>query len=285
MKSKSGDSKTLEARATLLSFNTVERLLRGDFFHTVSWETVAHELGRFPADWSLAGVGTTNWFGRNGEAIIHGTVGAPLVHWSDPRKSDPMHVIDLLTERPSSDGRDLISPALDEEGEKPAFPFFALGVCDPSTEIVWEVPADADLHGWLVERFHEENLGMAAIALEGPAKRVEYSSAFYLPLGGVEMGDLYHADANFRMAGHDGGRWIGSGVFAANPTLQRIISVEGLPLHLHGFEEALRMGGHLSRLTAADGMRVRVRVLKDFLLEIRNLDLEHVETREVQRRE
>ncbi|MEM7146671.1 MAG: hypothetical protein AAF591_16160 [Verrucomicrobiota bacterium] len=278
-----GGQSESRARGTLVSFNTVERLLRGDFFHTVHWEEVLGELGRFPAEWGLAGVGTTNWFGRNGEAIIHGTVGAPEVYWSDPRKADPMHVIDLLREHPSGEGKELVSPSLDDdEGEEPAFPFFALGVCDPSVEVEWAVPAGVNLHEWLLGRFHEENIGLAAIAVEGAMGHVEYASAFYLPLEGIDLDDLYHADDNFRLASHEGGRWIGRGVYAANPTLQRIISVEGLPLHLHGWEEALRIGGHVSRATVGEGVSVRVWVLRDFLLEIRNLERERVKTRVVE---
>lgn len=273
------ETRDREARGSLVSFNTVERLLRGDFFHTVGWEEVWGELKRFPEEWELAGVGTTNWFGRNGEAIIHGTVGVPEVYWSDPRKADPMHVIDLLREHPSGKLKELVSPSLDDEGDEPAFPFFAVGVCDPSVAVEWAVPAGVNLHEWLLGRFHEENIGLAAILVEGAMRHVEYASAFYLPLEGLDLEDLYHADDHFRLGSHEEGKWTGRGVYAANPTLQRIISVEGLPLHVHGWEQALRIGGHVSRATVGEGVSVRVWVLRDFLLEIRNLDKETVAAR------
>lgn len=123
------------ARSTLLSFNTVERLLSGDFLHTVHWDTALSEIRRFPEDWILAGIGTTSWFERNGETIIGGTVGNPTVHWSDPRNHDPMHVIDLLKDRPSADGPELVSPSLANTGTDPAFPFFAMGIGNPADSI------------------------------------------------------------------------------------------------------------------------------------------------------
>ena len=61
--------------STLLAFNTVERLLKGDFFHTVTLGDVAGELGALPAHWPLVGLGTTNWRERHGELFVEGTAG------------------------------------------------------------------------------------------------------------------------------------------------------------------------------------------------------------------
>ena len=38
-----------QTRSTLLVYNTVDRLLRGDLFHTVTAQDVLHDLGRFDA--------------------------------------------------------------------------------------------------------------------------------------------------------------------------------------------------------------------------------------------
>lgn len=268
------------ARTTLLSFNTVERLLNGDFFHTVHWGTVASELSRFPEDWILAGVGTTSWYDRNGETIIGGTVGNPTVNWSDPRSQDPMHVIDLLNDRPSSDGPDLVNPALSDTGNDPAFPFFAMGIGNPGNAQTLQVPKGAKLHDFLISYFEEQNIGLAAVRLSGTCRHVNYAAAFHLPLEGLGNSDCYSAEDSFRLAQREGGSWNVSGVYAANPTLQRIISVEGLPLHLHGYEETDRMGGHLSEVVA-DSLEATIYPLQDFLLEIRNLDRAHLPVRPV----
>ena len=64
-------------RSTLIALNTVDRLVRGDFFHTVSLEEVLADLRGFPPEWPVSGLGTTNWYRRNGEVVIEGTAGAP----------------------------------------------------------------------------------------------------------------------------------------------------------------------------------------------------------------
>lgn len=56
-------------RSTLLVYNTADRLLRGDLFHTVTTEDVLRDLAAFPPAWPIVGVGTTNWLQRNGEVI------------------------------------------------------------------------------------------------------------------------------------------------------------------------------------------------------------------------
>ena len=47
-----------QARSTLLVYNTVDRLLRGDLFHTVTAYDVLHDLSRYDADWPVVGIGT-----------------------------------------------------------------------------------------------------------------------------------------------------------------------------------------------------------------------------------
>ena len=64
-------------RSTLLIYNTVDRLLRGDLFHTVTTADVIDDLAAFPPDLPLVGIGTTNWLKRNGEVIADGTTGSP----------------------------------------------------------------------------------------------------------------------------------------------------------------------------------------------------------------
>ena len=56
-------------RCTIVLFNTVERLLRGDFFHVSEMEDVTEALNAFPKSWSVVGVGTSNWYRRNGELV------------------------------------------------------------------------------------------------------------------------------------------------------------------------------------------------------------------------
>ncbi|MEM1156956.1 MAG: hypothetical protein AAF571_12135 [Verrucomicrobiota bacterium] len=261
----------MDHRPILLSYNTVERMLRGDFFHTVTWETVMRTLSTFPDDWPLLGIGTTNWFRRNGETIIRGTVGQPEVIWSDPEGSHPMQTLNLLESSPDQAGPELLSPSLDDDATQPAFPFLAMGVCQPESSLVWECGACDHLHLWIQEKLEAENIGLAAVDVQATCPSARYASAFYLPLEGLNLEDGYNAADNLKLAEHGAGKWEVSGIYAANPTLQNIISVEGLPLHLHGRETETQVGGHVIQLTVTSAM-VRIWPLKDLDLKILNLD-------------
>ena len=259
------------ARPTLAAYNTVERMLRGDFFHTTHWHEVAADLARYPSEWPIAGIGTTNWYRRNGETIVTGTAGSPEVLWTDPAGDDPMEVIDLLKDEPSTEGPKLVNPdALDGDSAM-AFPFLALGVCDPATVLEWEIGSTEDLHAWIRKKLEEENIGLAAVRVEGECCYVHFSAAFYLPLEGLNLEGGYAASHNMKLAEFYDRRWNIGGIYAANPTLQRIISVEGLPLHLHGVETRSRHGGHIIKLRT-EGAEVKVWPLKDLVMRIRNLD-------------
>ncbi|NJK91143.1 MAG: DUF45 domain-containing protein [Blastochloris sp.] len=259
-------------RPTLYSYNTVERLLRGDFYHTVDWQDVAAELTRFPKDWPLIGIGTTNWFKRNGETIVQGNVAHPRVFWSDPEGDTPMQIIDLEVQHPSPSGPELISPSLATPSTQAAYPFLAVAVCQPETLRHWECPATDNVHLWIQETLARENIGLAAVQIQGPCTHLRFASAFYLPLEGLKLVDGYNAKNNLKLASHEAGTWNIGGIYAANPTLQNIISVEGLPLHLHGYEESSRLGGHIIQIQT-HGLSVRVWPLKDLVMQLHNLDV------------
>lgn len=259
-------------RSVLLCYNTVERMLKGDFFHTVTWETVAGEISPFPADWPVIGIGTTNWFRRNGETMIHGTVGQPRFLWADPEGAKPMEVVDLLKNRPGESGPALVSPSMGDDGMSPPMPFLALGVCHPDSAKVWECPGTDNIHDWIRDRLVQENIGLAAVHIRGSVTGVTAAAAFYLPLEGLDLSHGYNAKNNLKLAEYPAGNeWEVGGIYAANPTLQRIISVEGLPLHLHGSSPELGQGGHIVKMGVAPA-RVTVWPLQDLVMQIKNLD-------------
>ncbi|MDX6766207.1 MAG: acetolactate decarboxylase [Candidatus Methylacidiphilales bacterium] len=258
-------------RSVLLCYNTVERMLKGDFFHTVTWETVAGEISSFPPECPIVGIGTTNWFRRNGETIVLGTVSAPQLLWADPEGERPMEVIDLLQERPRSGGTALVTPSMGDDGASPPLPFLALGVCQPASARVWECPATASLHAWIQDRMAQENIGLAAVRIQAQARAVTAAAAFYLPLEGLDLSHGYNAKNNLKLADYPSGSWEVAGIYAANPTLQRMISVEGLPLHLHGSSPELRQGGHVVKMDVASA-KVTVWPLQDLVMQIKNID-------------
>ncbi|MEM6821449.1 MAG: acetolactate decarboxylase, partial [Verrucomicrobiota bacterium] len=258
-------------RPTLLAYNTVERVLRGDFFHTVDRDTLVTDLSSFPKSWDVNGIGTTNWYRRNGETMISGNAGEPGIMWSDPEGDQPMEVIDLFHEAPSDSGGDLISPSIhDQEGDV-TFPFLAVAVGDPDSVAIFEKKSCDDVHAWLWRLFNNENIGLAGLELSGTFTNVEYSTAFYLPLEGIDLSAGYKANGSLKTATRENGIWKMGGVFAANVTLQRMLSVEGLPAHLHGYETSTRVGGHIIRMEA-ENIKVKIWPLKDLIMKIRNLD-------------
>ncbi len=67
------------------------------------------------------------------------------------------------------------------------------------------------------------------------------------------------------------GEWSAGGIYAANPTIQNMISIAGHPLHLHGFETQSQHGGHIVRMKTS-GVKVYLWPIKDLMMEIKNLD-------------
>ena len=66
-----------DKRSIILACNTVERLLKGDFFHFSKIEEITQEFTNFDKEWPVIGLGTTNWYKRNGEAIVEGIAENP----------------------------------------------------------------------------------------------------------------------------------------------------------------------------------------------------------------
>ncbi len=267
-------------RSALLCYNTVERMLKGDFFHTVTWDSVAADISPCPPHWPIVGIGTTNWFRRNGETIVGGTVAEPRLLWADPEGAKPMEILDLLREKLPTTGTALVTPSLTDVGESPPMPFLAVGVCDPAHARVWECRDVASIHPWIQERMAAENIGLAGVHIEAGAIDVTAAAAFYLPLEGLDLSHGYDASNNLKLADYSGGSWEVSGVYAANPTLQRMISVEGLPLHLHGFCAHRKQGGHVVRMSVHHA-RVTIWPLQDLVMQIKNLDQTWLPVRDV----
>jgi alpha-acetolactate decarboxylase len=199
-------------------------------------------------------------------------VAQPQVFWSDPEGANPMQVIDLQEQGPSLSGPELLSPSAEGENQAATYPFLAVAVCQPETALHRECPATENVHQWIQETLAQENIGLAAILIQGSCTHVRFASAFYLPLEGLKLVDGYNAKNNLKLSEHQDGDWSIGGIYAANPTLQNIISVEGLPLHLHGYEKSSRLGGHIIQIKTS-GLQVSIWPLKDLVMELKNLDV------------
>src|SRR5438046_9360123 len=232
-------------RSTLIALNTVDRLLRGDFFHTGSLEEVLDELRGFPPEWPVSGLGTTNWYRRNGEIVIEGTAGGPSFLWADPAGGAPGRILDLLTHRPEH-AEELTTPSMTDDEREPRMPFAAIGVEDPERAQVIPFRPGDDVHAAIQGTCEDANIGLAALRIEGELESANYEEASHIPLGGAPSFDALgkeHGRAERE-------RWRVSGLFAANPTVQNIISVLGRPVHLHGRSTDSNVGGHIASATS-----------------------------------
>lgn len=261
-------------RSALLVYNTVDRLLRGDLFHTVTTADVIDDLAAYPAHYPVIGIGTTSWLRRNGEVIADGTVEAPKFLWADPESTPVGQIIDVCWQRPDENGTALVTPRVDDNDQQANFPFLALAVCDPAQSIQLESDGAADAHAWLVDELKQRNVGVAGVQVRGQFGRVKTTDAYNVPLGGLDLSQGYAGDQYFRFRQYEGDEWVLNGVYAANPSLQPFISVASHPLHLHGYRTSARNGapdgGHIvaAEIQAA---RVTVWLLDDLILRIHDV--------------
>jgi hypothetical protein len=226
------------AQSTMLVYSTVERLLSGDLFHVVTPPEVRADLARFPADWPTVGVGTTAWIGRNGELMPDGTAAAPRFWWADPDSPSEAMVVDVTASG--------VAPPKASVG----FPFIGLAVGDPASAITWTVDDGADVHQWLSERLASAGIGLAGVQLRGEFGPVKTTVAYNIPLTGLDLSGGYVGADYFRFGDYPPATWTMNGLYAADPALQPVISTPGSPLHLHGYQPATMLGGHVGSATA-----------------------------------
>ena len=239
--------------STLLAFNTVERLLKGDFFHTVTLAGVAEELAALPPHWPLVGLGTTNWRERHGELFVEGTAGAPAFAWADPDGDPPAAVVTL------------------DDHLGPRLPFVAVAACDPEGAThSWQLDGGEDVHDAIAARCQAANIGLAALVVTGELRDVRYQVMCHLPVGGITP----EHEAVALQERRDDDEWRALGIYAANPTIQSIVSHGVAAVHLHGQVGTPRQGGHVNGAVAAAATMVEVRPLPHLVMRIHGLDVE-----------
>jgi len=258
-------------RPTLLAYNTVERLLKGDFYHFSQIEEITRQISAFDGKWPIIGLGTTNWYKRNGEAMVEGRAEDPEFLWADPDSGPAGKIINLNQDHPDNES-DLKSPVLGSDDALPQFPFMAVAVCDPETYMAYGLPAGENIHEWLEKKLPSENLGLAAIRISGKLDDVKSTAACNIPMGGMDLSDGYSLKDNFKFIEYDTGNWSMQGLYGVNPTIQQVLSIPGHPLHLHGYEINENRGGHINHAVSAAGTEITVYPIKDINIHIKDLD-------------
>ncbi|MFN8379639.1 MAG: hypothetical protein U0452_13315 [Anaerolineae bacterium] len=234
-------------RSTSIIYNTVDRVLRGDMFHTVTRSTVIADMAAYPPDWPVVGVGTTNWLKRHGEVIVEGTAGELRFLWSDPNSEPEALVLDLRREKPE-DG--LVTPQFGVDDNEPNFAFLALAICNPASAFTLDLGPVENAHLALRAQLEAQNLGVAGVQLGGSFDRVRFTAAYHLPLTGIDLSKGHVGDDYFRTGETVDSEWVMSGLYAANPSLHPLFSVPNVPLHLHGYSLGERRGGHINSAAA-----------------------------------
>src|SRR3954451_3073438 len=227
------------AAPSLLLYNTVESLLSGDLLNTVTLGEVDDALAAFPPDWSVVGLGTTNWFGRNGEMLPNGTAAALPYWWADPDPPTEASIRNLAAWR--SD------PAL---GAEPYLPFVGLAVADPAQAITLPIENVDDVHAWLAERLPAAGVHLAGVRLEGAFGPVQTTVAYNIPLTGLDLSGGYVGGDYFRFGDYAPATWSMVGLYAAAPALQPAIAAPDQAVHLHGYQPAAMLGGHVGKAAA-----------------------------------
>jgi hypothetical protein len=231
-----------QTEPTLLAWSTVERLLGGEVLGGPTPGVVAAAVADFPAHWPVVGVGTTDWVERNGELMPDGHANALRLWWADPAGTRPGGTFDLA----SPDA----SLALGE----PRFPFLGLAVGDPARVFTWTVADVDDLHAWLGDRLAVAGVTRAGLQVHGDFGRVQTSVAQWLPSTGLDLSGGYVGDDYFRFGDYAAAVWMLNGLYSSDRELQPIISAPGAPLHLHGYQQASREGGHVTRAAVRDAV-------------------------------
>ncbi len=258
-----------DRRSILLAYNTVERLLKGDFFHISKIEEITEAIASFNKEWPIIGLGTTNWYKRNGEAMVEGFVANPSFLWADPENNGK--IINLRHEHPDHE-ENLKSPVIGPDDTLPQFPFMAIALCDPKDLREFTPSAGENIHHWIEEKFPSENLGLAAIHVSGKLDEVKSTAACHIPLGGLDLKEGYSLKDNFKFIEYETGSWNMQGLYGINPTIQQVLSVPGHPLHLHGYEVNENRGGHINQAITTASTRITVYPIKDINIHIKDLD-------------
>jgi hypothetical protein len=233
------------AEPTLLVFSSIERLYAGTLEPTLPLADAQSAVDAYPPEWTVVGVATTN---LTGEVIVDGTVEDTHYWWAEPT-TDTTSTLYELNERDEAGDPDAIPAVIDEPAHE--FPFMALSLADAETAITVEGEDIENLHTWVIEQLEAQEIPLAGIHIEGEFSVVNTSVAHYFPETGFVLVDGRVSPEIFHFIDYEEpAAWILDGVYAADEEGQLIISLPGVPLHLHGYQQDAPIGGHIQRATA-----------------------------------
>lgn len=230
---------------TLLVYSSIERLYAGTTEPTLPLQDAQAVVSAYPPEWAVVGVATTN---LNGEVIIDGTVAETRYWWAEPTTETSSVLYELNVSDEAGDA-EAIPAVLDDPAHE--FPFLALSLSDADNAITLEGEDIDHLHAWLIEQLEAEGITLAGVQVTGDFGAVHTSVVHDIPPTGFFLVDGRVSEDIFHYIDYEEpAAWAMDGVYAADEEGQLIISVPGVPLHLHGYQQGAPVGGHIQRAAA-----------------------------------
>ncbi|MFQ6062713.1 MAG: acetolactate decarboxylase [Methanosarcinales archaeon] len=221
---------------TLLVVNKVEDLLAGDLWEYRSLDDLAPLISKA----EILGLGTTSRE-HNGEILFFTEDSKRKCIWADP-VSKSYNNLQWTDEK---------------------LPFCAIALLD-SRDVYIVKDVTGDIHEKVIDEIKKQGINRAAVRIDGSFDKVKVSIAYHLPKTGLAIGTVHAASDNFREAHitveHE---WTMVGFYTNSESEQKIISVKGKPLHLHGIERDGKIGGHIVKANSTSST-IKIYPIKDY---------------------
>jgi len=191
-------------------FNRVDELLLGDLDDTISLKDLQGQYsGR-----DIVGLGTT-LREHNGEILFM----SGSCYWADPTKNGQVTKLGWSADE---------------------LPFCAITRVDSEDCFVF-AEVTGDIHQWIEAKAEELRIPLAAVKMEGRFSDVHLSIADRLPTNSSEKLESILITVNEER------EWEFVGFYALGEENQKLLSVPGHPVHLHGKTLDNSYGGHLQK--------------------------------------
>jgi len=191
-------------------FNRVDELLMGDLNDTVLLKELEGQYSRG----EIIGLGTT-LREHSGEIFFF----SGNCYWADPTNNGQVTKLDWIEER---------------------LPFCAIAKVDTENCLV-SAGVTGDIHQWIERRMEELGVPLAAVEVEGEFTDIHLSIADRLPENPGEKLKSMLINVNEER------EWKFVGFYARDEENQKLLSIPGHPVHLHGKTLDNNCGGHLQK--------------------------------------
>jgi hypothetical protein len=208
-----------ETKSKIFVYNSAHDILYGRAEETIIFKGLGEHFRHYPGDFKLIGVGLGNNPERLGNYFVTGTIRNPIQYWVNST-----------------------SPYRMEEVSEIHSSFFVLAVANPGAVFKRIIENAPDFLTQLADQLEKfRHIKLAAIQVEGKFASVRVgvtetiaSSAGKRPVRSETILEQQSED-----------KWEMVGIYAREQNLQLQVSFPGYPVHLHGFQQRTKKGGHI----------------------------------------